>query len=174
MRICLVMCMLFPGFVYAQFSVDDFLKSHLEKLQNARTYTLAVIEVMPENSLDFKPISEEMTFKEQMIHLGQNLFWLSSTYIAEEVNPNTLSAETLNRRNKAELIQFVSSAYDYAIKSCLAVDRTQLAKKATFFAGPKNKIQILNLIQDHQTHHRAQAIVYLRLNGIKPPDYVGW
>jgi uncharacterized damage-inducible protein DinB len=37
-----------------------------------------------------------------------------------------------------------------------------------------NKLQILNLLNDHQTHHRAQLIVYLRINGIKPPDYVGW
>jgi hypothetical protein len=25
---------------------------------------------------------------------------------------------------------------------------------------------------DHVTHHRAQAVTYLRCNGITPPDYV--
>ncbi len=34
--------------------------------------------------------------------------------------------------------------------------------------------QIINLMNDHLTHHRAQAIVYLRLNGVMPPKYVGW
>jgi len=24
------------------------------------------------------------------------------------------------------------------------------------------------------THHRGQLVVYLRLNGILPPNYVGW
>jgi uncharacterized damage-inducible protein DinB len=37
-----------------------------------------------------------------------------------------------------------------------------------------NKLQIINLINDHQTHHRAQLLVYLRLKGVKPPEYVGW
>ncbi|OYY03206.1 MAG: DinB family protein, partial [Sphingobacteriia bacterium 35-40-5] len=35
-------------------------------------------------------------------------------------------------------------------------------------------VQFLNLIQDHQTHHRAQLIVYLRLNMLNPPNYTGW
>jgi hypothetical protein len=26
----------------------------------------------------------------------------------------------------------------------------------------------------HQTHHRGQLVVYLRLKGIKPPQYRGW
>jgi len=30
------------------------------------------------------------------------------------------------------------------------------------------------LLNDHQTHHRGQLVVYLRLNGIKPPAYIGW
>jgi uncharacterized damage-inducible protein DinB len=30
------------------------------------------------------------------------------------------------------------------------------------------------LMHDHHTHHRGQIIVYLRLNGLKPPKYVGW
>lgn len=30
------------------------------------------------------------------------------------------------------------------------------------------------LLFDHVTHHRAQAIMYLRMRGIEPPAYVGW
>ncbi|MGK0251702.1 MAG: putative damage-inducible protein DinB, partial [Gammaproteobacteria bacterium] len=43
-----------------------------------------------------------------------------------------------------------------------------------FFAGPKSRMQILNLLQDHVTHHRGQLIVYLNLNSIEPPQYSGW
>ena len=49
-----------------------------------------------------------------------------------------------------------------------------LKDEVEFFAGPKTKLQILNLLQDHVTHHRGQLIVYLNLNEIKPPSYVGW
>jgi len=50
----------------------------------------------------------------------------------------------------------------------------QLDEKVKFFAGPMTRRQILILMHDHQTHHLGQLIVYLRLKGIKPPDYIGW
>jgi uncharacterized damage-inducible protein DinB len=54
------------------------------------------------------------------------------------------------------------------------MDKDDLSTQVDFFAGPKTKLQILNIIQDHVTHHRGQLIVYLNLKGIKPPEYVGW
>ncbi|MFA9454721.1 MAG: DinB family protein [Candidatus Aminicenantaceae bacterium] len=38
----------------------------------------------------------------------------------------------------------------------------------------KNKLAAWKLVLfcvDHITHHRGQTVVYLRLNGIKPPQY---
>jgi uncharacterized damage-inducible protein DinB len=29
-------------------------------------------------------------------------------------------------------------------------------------------------MENHIIHHRGQAIVYLRLNGVKPKGYFGW
>ena len=50
----------------------------------------------------------------------------------------------------------------------------ELKEIVDFFAGPKSNLQILNLLQDHVTHHRGQLIVYLNLNEIEPPKYSGW
>lgn len=51
---------------------------------------------------------------------------------------------------------------------------TSLTKEFDWSGRKLNKIQFLNLIQDHQTHHRAQLLVYLRLNNLTPPRYSGW
>ncbi|RYY32777.1 MAG: hypothetical protein EOP46_18130 [Sphingobacteriaceae bacterium] len=75
---------------------------------------------------------------------------------------------------KEEIIQVIKNTYAFAIGALKSFEVTHLADTVSFFAGPKTKLQIINLISDHQTHHRAQMIVYLRLNSIKPPDYVGW
>jgi uncharacterized damage-inducible protein DinB len=130
---------------------------------------------MPTDGYDYKPVPEEMSFKEQLIHLGENLFWLSSKYIREEENPYLLSADQKAAMSKEAVIQFVTEAYDYAIKAIKALDSTTLNKQFPWGKGLiMNKYQFLNLIQDHQTHHRAQLIVYLRLKGITPPRYTGW
>ena len=143
-------------------------------MTNAREYTLAVAKLMPDTLYSFKPVEGEMSFREQLIHISQNLYWLSSTYLAEKPNPLTETKEHLLLLDKKAVMELVHSAYDYALLSISKVDTTTLSKELKFFAGNKDKYQFLNLIEDHQTHHRAQLIVYLRLNGIKPPEYIGW
>ena len=165
---------LFGQFVNVQAQSEKLIQSHSEKMTSAREYTLAVAKLMPDSLYSFKPVEGEMSFGEQLIHITQNLYWLSSTYLVENPNPFTETKEHLLLLNKEAIMELVGKAYDYALLSISKLDTTTLSKELTFFAGNKNKYQFLNLIEDHQTHHRAQLIVYLRLNGIKPPEYVGW
>ncbi|HET7002705.1 MAG TPA: DinB family protein, partial [Puia sp.] len=76
--------------------------------------------------------------------------------------------------DKEATIKVLNTVYDYAITTLEKFKPGHLADTVSFFIKPMNKLQILNLLNDHQTHHRAQLIVYLRINGFKPPDYVGW
>lgn len=169
----LLILLLIPVLSHSQ--NKEILQSHSIKLTNAKAYTLQVASAMPADEYHYKPVPEEMSFKEQLIHLGENLFWLSSKYIREEENPYLLSSDKKAGMSKEAVIQFVSEAYDYAIKAIKALDNTTLNKQFPWGKGlMMNKYQFLNLIQDHQTHHRAQLIVYLRLKGITPPRYTGW
>jgi uncharacterized damage-inducible protein DinB len=149
-----------------------FLDAAITKLQNSREYTLKVAKLMPEEKYGFKPVPDEMSFGEQLLHVSGNLGWLTSSYITTSKSPVT-KAETQVQK-KDEIIQVVNKSYDFAIGALKAFVTSHLADTVSFFAGPKTKLQIINLISDHQTHHRAQMIVYLRLNSIKPPEYVGW
>ena len=44
------------------------INSQLEKFKNAKSYTLSMAEKLPEVKYDFKPVKEEMSFKEQLVH----------------------------------------------------------------------------------------------------------
>ena len=44
------------------------------KFKNAKTYTLAIAEKLDANKFDFKPVKEEMSFKEQLVHIGENIY----------------------------------------------------------------------------------------------------
>ena len=110
-----------------------------------------------------------MSFKEQLLHIRQNILWLSGTYLFVKVPENKDSKEM----NKAQVIKSVSEAYDQGMNAH-NINPSQLDDIVKFFAGPKSRRQILILMHDHQTHHAGQLIVYLRLKGIKPPEYIGW
>jgi uncharacterized damage-inducible protein DinB len=156
----------------AQTADTVFLNAHISKLKHAKEYTLHVATLMPAEKYSYKPSLEEMDFGRQLLHIADNLCWLSSTYLT--VNKNPLTEADTKATLPEDIIAVVAKAYDFAIDACKNFDTKSLAEPVKFFAGPINKLQIINLVQDHQTHHRAQLLVYLRLNGIKPPKYVGW
>lgn len=149
---------------------DSLINDLALKWKNAKTYTLQMAEMMPEENYIFKPVPEEMSFKEQLLHIAENITWLSSTYLFGS-KPAGYDTSSLN---KQDVIHIVSTAYDSAYAAQLRLSSKQLDETVNFFAGPKTRRQILILLHDHQAHHVGQIIVYLRLNGIKPPDYVGW
>ena len=150
------------------------INSHLEKFKNAKSYTLSMAEKLDEQKYDFKPVKEEMSFKEQLVHIGENIYWLSSTYIKEEPNPLKGKKVNSSDMNKEQVMQFVKDAYEYGLKVMIELDEKTLSNEFNWIAGKLNKYQFLNLIQDHQAHHVGQIIVYLRLNTIEPPKYIGW
>jgi uncharacterized damage-inducible protein DinB len=164
-------CIFFSFWSFCQSAGKLFVDAAVIKLQHAKVYTLAVAEAMPECKYDFKPTAEEMNFAEQLLHLAYILDWHTSTYILDETNPFETPA---GNYKKEDVIATVTEAYDYALNTLTHFDISHLTDTVQFLFGPLSKLQIMNLMNDHQTHHRAQMLVYLRLNGIKPPDYVGW
>lgn len=154
-------------------------KAHLVELQqkwaNAKTYTLALAESMPAEKYGFRPVEGEMSFGEQLVHLSSNMVWLSSDYLSGAKPPrDRKEIEGYAGKSKEEVLQVVRESLDYAAATLQNFDPQQLNDSVKFFAGPMTKRQIILLMNDHLTHHRAQAIVYLRLNGVLPPKYVGW
>lgn len=148
-----------------------FMDAAILKLRHAKEYTIKVAEMMPADKYGFRPSPEEMNFDQQLLHTVQALQYLCKTYLGGAANITQVPDSNLS---KAETIRVLNTVYDYAITTLINFKPAQLPDTVSFFIKPMNKLQILNLLNDHQTHHRAQLIVYLRINGIKPPDYVGW
>src|SRR5687767_5232256 len=85
---CLVaiLCFLFPR-VEAQSMDTLFMRAAVKKLYNAKEYTLKVAALMPAENYEFKPSPDEMTFGQHLLHLSQNMGWLSSSYLKGQQNP---------------------------------------------------------------------------------------
>jgi uncharacterized damage-inducible protein DinB len=112
-----------------------------------------------------------MKFDQQLLHIAQPMQYLCKTYLGGAANTSEFPDSNLD---KAATIKVLNMVYDYAITTLEHFKTSQLSDTVSFFVSPMNKLRLINLLNDHQTHHRAQLIVYLRINGIKPPDYVGW
>ncbi len=146
-----------------------FKQAWLEKWQNSKAYLITIAEEMPDSLYDYKPTEREMSFGEQLEHINSNMEWLSTAYFDKEEAELSIASNP-KERIKANL----SASFDLIYETIKSLPEDRLAEKVEFFAGEKNRLQILNLLQDHITHHRGQLIVYLNLNDLKPPQYLGW
>ena len=152
------------------FAQDIVIDAFLEKWENSKNYLIQIAETMPEEKYGFTPTPREMSFKEQLIHIQQNMDWIVG-YFEKDV----LEAEISTLQNdKARLIANLTSSFDTVYNVIKGYRLEDLGNTVDFFAGKKTKLQMLNLLQDHVSHHRGQLIVYLNLNDLKPPAYVGW
>ncbi|MFI2741807.1 DinB family protein [Zhouia sp. PK063] len=157
---------IFTVMMHAQ---DTPISAWQEKWENSKNYLIKIAEAMPEENYGFKPTKREMTFADQLLHIANNINWLSHDYFGGE---KIEKFEYIS--SKKEIINILNLAFANAKKAVANTSESDLKTKVTFFAGPKTKLQILNLLQDHVTHHRGQLIVYLNLNEVKPPQYSGW
>ena len=148
---------------------DPTISTFLEKWENSKTYLVQIAEAMPESKYGFKPTERQMSFEEQMLHIIKNINWLGANYF------NVKDAQASILENQKERIkQNIENSFSEIAYVVKQLETKDLVVKIDFFTGKKTKLQMLNLLQDHVTHHRGQLIVYLNLNEIEPPRYVGW
>ena len=159
---------------HSRVQTASFLIEMRARLENSKKYTLDVAKAMPEAQYDYKPVADEMTFRGQLLHMAQNVSWLTSTHLTTKPNPITEAMLKDVTGSKESVEATVGKAFDYAIEAVRDFDPAHLDEPVKFFAGSLSKRQIMMLINDHQAHHRGQLVVYLRMNNVKPPAYVGW
>jgi uncharacterized damage-inducible protein DinB len=140
--------------------------------KRAKTWTLSYIDAMPENALGFKPTPEIRSFAEQMLHLA---FWNYGLveWAGGKANPYGKKQEDLEKRDdvktKVALRKVVEESYDNVIAAIAGLDEAKLLEPVSFFNSKMSRLNVLSIALDHQTHHRGQTTIYLRLKGVTPP-----
>ncbi len=150
-----------------------FSEDFLPVWERAQAYTLAVAEAMPEEKYHDKPVAEVFSFGEQQMHIAGNLQWLYATYILNQ--PLSSLDVAAEGKTKEEIIQHLTTVMGTITQAMKSLPQGAENDSVRFFNEMMmNKKRVFLLMRDHMTHHRAQMILYLRLNGIEPPAYVGW
>lgn len=78
----------------------------------------------------------------------------------------------VDKKSKEEMIATIDKTFDETIVFIKRFEINKLDDALDYFGLNRTKRQVLLLLADHITHHRGQMLVYMRLNGIKPPRYV--
>ncbi|KEO75608.1 DinB family protein [Anditalea andensis] len=157
---------------FQSFGQDYFRETFPQVWQRTIDYTLSVAESMPADRYDFKPEEGFMSFGEQMLHIAGNIEYLTEKITGEKVS--FYDREQAAAFKKKDIISILMEANAQVAGLILTISSEALQEEVTFGNVKMSRVNLFYLLRDHQTHHRGQAVVYLRLNEIKVPAYVGW
>lgn len=128
----------------------------LATLENSKIYTLAVADAMPEKGYGTKPSKDVWDFRELLNHIAYGIQWWEANY----VKGNKTEWDPVPPKNgKNETVEYLKDAY------------LSLRKTLENIPLDDEKIKGFFATLDHITHHRGQAVTYLRCAGVTPPEY---
>ena len=131
----------------------EYLKT---QLNNAKAYTLEVIEGFPEEDFSYKPGEEMRSFGAQAFHIAYSLEWFNAQLKGAPIGWNPGDED---RMSKAELIAYTTEQFDDFIETVYAAEET-----GKFTEG------VLSTLR-HNSHHRGQMVAYYRAHNLVPPSY---
>jgi uncharacterized damage-inducible protein DinB len=158
-------------FVTTQAQFNESVKTQLIKeWQRAKLYTLEYLDAVPKDRYEFKAQDSIRSFAQQMLHLAQDIVIMVSIGTGKEriwqgqileQRPSVQSADSVR--------DFVMAGYDYGIDAIQKMDASKLEEKVKNRNFEETRFAWLLKAFEHQTHHRGQTTIYIRLLGIKPP-----
>jgi uncharacterized damage-inducible protein DinB len=140
----------------------------LKDWERARAYTKEYLDAMPESGYALKPTKEMRSFAGQMLHLADANYGIVGT--ATEVVPTAKDLEKSNDVAKASVTEKVLASYDFAINAIKNYPDAKWGEMIKLFNRfDVKRGQVIDKAFEHQTHHRGQTTVYIRMAGATPP-----
>jgi len=140
--------------------------------ERAKTYTKEYLDAAAEDVYGFKPTPEMRSFAEQMHHLAVDNYKITNAAVGGATSQEKFKdlEKEVPSMTKLEITKAVMESYDFVIATIKGIDETKLNSMVKMFNRWDTTVEDgLNKAFEHQTHHRGQTTVYLRLKGITPP-----
>ncbi|HZE83422.1 MAG TPA: DinB family protein [Puia sp.] len=155
----------------AQAISGDSIKAQFVKdWERAKSYTMEYLNAMPADKYSFKAVDSIRSFAQQMLHLASGNLGLVS---AAAGGTPPFSSQGLEGRATAQtrdsVVSYVTQSYDFAIASAKAIDPNKLGERTGRGNFQQTRFNWWLKAFEHQTHHRGQTTIYIRLLGIRPP-----
>src|ERR1043166_384390 len=158
--------------LFSQDMSDEDIRSQFVKdWERAKAYTVDYLNTVPSDKYSFRATDSIRNFAQQMLHLAQSNVNIIM-FVAGE--PNIISDPILENsktaQSKDSVMYYVKTSYDLVIDGIKKMNTTSFNDKVKFYDWEETKYVWLLKAFEHQTHHRAQTTIYIRLMGLHPPQ----
>lgn len=172
--LCILLTFLLSFAAKAQPLTSTDIKAQMVKdWERAKAYTIEYLNTMPADKYGFKAVDSLRSFAQQMLHLASGNVFLMMNATSKPPLP-WLQADIEHRptaQNKDSVMSYVVASYDYCIDAVKNFDPAKWGESTKMFNRfEQTRFALMNKTFEHQGHHRGQTTIYIRLQGIKPPE----
>ena len=155
--------------LHAQSAVSPDLLADWER---NRTMTLQYIDAMPDSATGFRPTPGVRTFAEQFDHIVTTNLEVAAIALRGLKQPPQLGDTAVYLHDKAALRRYADTTYRYMLSALKQATSGQLRRPVVMYGQePQPAARLAALSFEHSVWTLGQLVPYLRLNGVKPPDY---
>lgn len=150
----------------------DSVKAQLVKdWERAKAYTKEYLDAMPADKYSSRPVDSIRSFAEQMLHLAQgNVGLVSNGTGKASIFAGRNLEKSIAAQTKDSVVYYVLASYDFCIDAINNMDASRFGEIVKRGQFSETKLSWINKGFEHQTHHRGQCTIYIRLQGIRPPN----
>ena len=127
--------------------------------------SVAVADAMPADKFGFRPHPESMAFGELISHIATTNYQFCAGL--KDSEPPALPSPA----DKDGTTKFLSDSFQFCSEVVNGLTEEQLRAVHNSPDGQLPGREVLLAMYIHVAHHRGQAEIYLRDNGIRPPGY---
>jgi uncharacterized damage-inducible protein DinB len=152
----------------------DSVSELMDEITLARACTVECAEAMPEQHYGFRPVAEERTFGQQMVHIAESVRGLFEVFVQDKAEPSFVFSEAGKEvvKSRADVVALLRESFTYVQRGAADLTDVDLEMRVQFLENrPFSKGRVVRFLLDHATYHRGESAVYMRLNGIRPPRY---
>jgi len=154
-----------------KFTPEDIRTQFIKDWERAKAYTIDYLNTVPADKYSFRATDSIRTFAQHMLHLAQsNVNVLAFVTGMPNIIGERVLEESKTAQTKDSVMYYVTASYDLAINGLKKMDMASLNEKVKFYNWEETKFAWLLKAFEHQTHHRAQTTIHIRLLGLHPPQ----
>lgn len=148
-----------------------------------RPYLVDGVNLLPPDRFDWKPKPMMLTARQHILHIAETENWWVHTIVDGEPfrdftlrhdDPAQGWVDGYEARDHNQLLALLDEAHRHT-QRWYGFPASELSRVITHVRknGEERRHTlhwILDHVQEHELHHRAQLFMYMRLMGIKPPE----
>lgn len=149
-----------------------------KELEEESAITRKMFSRIPDDKLDWKPHEKNMSIKQLATHIAELPGWVAMAFTTDGLDFAKGDYKPTNVENKTELMKFFEDTVEVGESHLLPkyekdLGQPWILRNGDTILNKYTKAEVVRMVLNQVTHHRAQLGMYLRLMDVPIPGSYG-